>query len=241
MWEWFEKKDPSRIAAVPGLIGEPSLQDLFSQSVKQFDAGGEGNATKGIRKSSSPRTLKDLVSMTISAKEAQWGEESGVLSTEFPVFGNDFFDDDSNASSDSGVDHFEDSSEKIEYVAHNEVKSTSREPMEISKMTFPISSDVASEMLTPTVKVSKAYINISLNNQSIELAQRWNLGDLDLTLVQPTAGRSNKSKSIQFSKHSNPLNVTTISSTDHFSKQGNYVVTKSQMTNSPSLFTSHYE
>jgi hypothetical protein len=227
MWEWYEKRDPSRIASVPGLIGEPSLQDLFSQSGKDFDTDGENNTATGIRKSSSPRTLNDLVSMTVSAKEAQWGqqEESGEISTEFPALGNDFFEDDSNASSDSGAEHFEDSTDKIEYYTQPKDKSMAREAMDISKITSPVSSDVASEMLTPSVKVSTAYINISLNHQTVELAKRWKLGDFDMTLVQPAPGRRNKSKSIQFSPLVNPLNIATTLATDHFSKQGNVIVT----------------
>jgi hypothetical protein len=226
MWEWYEKRDTSRIASVPGLIGEPSLQDLFSQSGKHFDIDDESRPVTVIRKSSSPRTLNDLHSMTISAKEAQWGqqEESGVLSADFPAFGNDFFDDDSNASSDSGVEHFEDSTQKIEYQTQTKDKSTVKEAMDISKVAFPASNDIASELLTPSVKVSNAYINISLNNQSIELAQRWKLGDYDLTLVQPTYGHRKKSKSIQFSPLVNPLNASTTLSTDHFSKQGKVFV-----------------
>jgi hypothetical protein len=221
MWEWYEKRDPSRIALVPGLIGEPSPQDLLSQSGNHFDPDGENTTATGIRKSSTPRTLNDLNAMTISAKEAQWGqqEESGVLLSDFPALGSEFFDDDSNASSDSGAENFEDSTEKIDYYTQTKEKSTTKEAIEVSKTTFPVGSDEASEMLTPSVKVSNAYINISLNNQSAELAQRWNLGDFDIAHAQPTSGHRNKT-SAQFSPGLHPLNVTATLSTDLFSKQG---------------------
>jgi hypothetical protein len=232
MWEWYEKRDPSRTASVPGLIGEPSIQDLFLQTGKQIDSDTE-NATSGIRTSSSPRTLNDLLSMTISAKEAQWGQqdESGALSTEFPVFGSDFFDDDSNASSDSGADHFEDSIEKIDYDTQTKYKSmlSASETIENAKRAFPLNSDVASEMLTPSVKVTKEYIKISLNNQCVELAKGWKLGDFDIARSQPLTGRLSKPKSIHFSPLVNPFKHSTTASNNHFSKQGNAILIKRMM------------
>lgn len=237
MWEWFEKRDPTRMASVPGLIGEPSLQDLFSQTGKQFHVGDE-NAASGILKSSSPRTLNDLVSMTLSAKDAQWGqhEESGALSTEFPTFGNDFFDDDSNASSDSGAEHFEESTEKIDYFAQIKDKNTqaASEALDVSKIVIPVGSDVASDMLTPSVKVSKAYIKISLNSQSVELAQCWNLGDFDVSRGQQGPVRRSKPKTIPFPPHVNAMNVATNLSTHHFSKQGNVIVIEALIIRFPS-------
>ena len=225
MWEWYEKRDPSRMASVPGLIGEPSLQELFMQKGNRSDDEPE-NAASGILTSSSPRTLNDLFSMIESAKEAQWGEqgESGALSTEFPVFGNDFFDDDSNASSDSGAEHFEDSTDKIEYETQAKFKSTlsANETTEVAKIAFPTNPDVASEMLTPSVKVSREYMKISLNNQCVELAVGWKLGDFDTSLLQPASGRRNKpnDKSIQISPLVIPFKNPTTTWTDHFSKQG---------------------
>ena len=222
MWEWYEKRDSSRTTSVPGLIGEPSLQDLFSQTGKHFD--GDSISSPGILRSSSPRTFNDLISMTVSAKEAQWGrqEESGALSTEFPAFGSDFFDDDSNASSDSGADNLEDSTDKIEYYSQGKDRSaqSSSEVVASSKIAFPMSSDVASEMLAPSVNVSKTYIRASLNNQCVELAQGWKLGDFDVALLQPDGWCGNKPKSIQFSPFFYALKKTTTSSMDRFSRQG---------------------
>lgn len=232
MWEWHEKRDPPRIASVPGLIGEPSIQDLFMQTGKHYDGDIE-NVASGLRTSSSPRTLNDLLSMTISAKEAQWGQqdESGALSTEFPVFGSDFFDDDSNASSDSGADNFEDSIEKIDFDTQTKLKSAllASETMENNNISSPLNSDMASEMLTPSVKVSKEYIKISLNNQCVELAKGWKLGDFDTALSQPVTGRRIKPKSIQFSPLVNPFQHSTTASNNNFSKQGNVILITNKM------------
>jgi hypothetical protein len=225
MWSWWKKSDPTRSARVPGLIGEPSLQDLFvQQGSSHFDVDSEQGIWTSVN---SPRTLKDLSSMTQAAKEAQWGNpgESDASSTEFPVVGNDFFDDDSNASSDSGEDNLDGQTAKVDLYNEPRDKSTpgQKEVLVNSKEVPPVSGGAASDMLTPFVKVSNEYNRLSLNNQSLELALGWKLGDFDVDPSQPIYESREKPKSTHFLSHVNPFYDSTIMSPDIVSNQGKLI------------------
>jgi hypothetical protein len=207
MWNWWSKSDPTR-TPLAGLIGDPSLKDTFvQQTSSHFDVRNE----KGVWNSlNSPRTLKDLSSMTQAAKEAQWGNqvESEASSTEFPVLGNDFFDfdgdDDSNASSDSDEVDLDQSTIKIDGFTHSQYKSVLGHNESVGRSNEATTS-AASDMLTPFVKVSKEYNSLSLNNQSLELALGWKLGDFDLDLSQAFAKCGEAPTSTRFPSHINAL------------------------------------
>jgi hypothetical protein len=217
MWRWWEKSDPTRLASVPGLIGEPSLHDtIVQQGSLHLDDEGVDHTTT-FRKVSSlnyPRTLKDLLSMTEAAREAQWGErgESEAFSSEFPVIGNDFFEDDSDESSDSEEEHVEETLQwsdqenqrKVSYssnpvTARSKAAQISNDAVDESKDALALSAGAASDMLTPQVKVSNEFNHISLNNQSPDLAAAWKLGDFDTALSSPFVDSLTLSKSIEFS------------------------------------------
>ena len=200
MWHWWERSDPTRLAAVPGLIGEPSPNESKKTTVSSESTDGGAK----LPTSNCPRTLKDLVQMTGAAKEAQWGEHDGsdASSTSFPSLGRNFFEDDSDASSDSA-------DEPLEEVA--EVSDSKRQPKDtgnffdthqrpvaqssdISQGASELGSkgdDVAegvfnpsvgpdSDVLTPMVKISHEYDRLALNSQSAELATGWRLGDFSV-------------------------------------------------------------
>ena len=203
MWHWWECSDPTRLSAIPGLIGEPSVND--PKKSKSISNMSTGEVTGRLPTTCSPRTLKDLLIMTKAAKEAQWGQhdESDASSTGFPTLGGNFFEDDSDASSESADESLE---ERVE------VSELKRQPKDYFGNYFdtrqrpapvPLSSDISketsvqasrgddapsrvfspsvgpvSDMLTPLVKVSHEFDRIALSGQSPDLALGWELGDL---------------------------------------------------------------
>lgn len=201
MWRWWEKSDPTRLASVPGLIGEPSLNDTLGSSLHLEE---RDDPTRSCRKSSGinyPRTLKDLLAMTEAAREAKWGEqgEAEDLNSEFPVIGNAFFEDDSGDSSESEEEQDDEDPENIrkqDYSSGNVLASRSNTDQTVNDMTETskdadgIAAGAASDMLTPMVKISNEYIAVSLNNQSPALALRWKLGDFDVHSNQPNVDAS---------------------------------------------------
>ena len=201
MWHWWERSDPTRLAAIPGMIGEPSLND--SKLWRDYSVAGSVGVTRNsptLTSTNCPRTLKDLVNMTNAAKEAQWGEhdESDASSTGFPALGGNFFEDDSDASSDSGDEPVEEGAEVSEskrppkdffgsyFGTHQRPLPLPSDASHTSKRedapTGVFSSTVgpASDMLTPQVKVSREFDRIALNRQSPDLALGWELGDLSV-------------------------------------------------------------
>jgi len=191
MWHWWERSDPTRLAAVPGLIGEPSLNDPKRPKSPVFIE----DESSGLPKltSNCPRTLKDLIDMMGAAKEAQWGDQdqSEHSSTGFPALGDNFFEDDSDASSDLGdeqSDELHDTHDLKERIGEQRVlvqpathNQDSLDPIDkqgASDNIFSSTVGPSSDMLAPIVKVSHEYDRIALNNQSIEFAERWQLGDL---------------------------------------------------------------
>lgn len=208
MWRRWERSDPARFAAVPGLIGEPSLADPKKQESSGYmGVTDEGTSVSMVSTAECPRTLKDLLAMTGAAKEAEWGEqdESGASSTGFPALVNNFFEDDSEGSSDSGEEQSEEiaetpGSKNQKRMYDNYFSGYQRplvEPLTRSQGTldqtenedvaadgvFSPTVGSASEMLSPLVKVSHAYDQIALNNQSPELAAGWKLGDFNFDRV----------------------------------------------------------
>jgi hypothetical protein len=202
MWHWWERSDPTRMSAIPGLIGEPSVND--PKKSRRLSITGAGDVT-GTLATGCPRTLKDLMNMTKAAKEAQWGEhdESDASSTGFPALGGNFFEDDSDASSESADEPLEEGGEVTE--SKRQPKDSFGSYFETRQRPVPLSSDIsqetpeqasrgddapngvfspsvgpASDMLTPLVKVSHAYDRIALSGQSPDLALGWELGDLGI-------------------------------------------------------------
>jgi len=207
MWKWWEKTDPSRLAPVPGLVVESSSVDR-EEIVSESNASGEEStsllttAPAAAVSRNCPRTLQDVLDMTSAAKEAQWGEEqedSDASSVDFRDFGAGlFFDEGSDeASSDSGDEEMEgvgglvgDSSvDEAEETHHRHRRTPSGEFLNLHRrtpsesMTLPgrENDDPAgpsSDMLAPFVSVTHQFDQLSLNDQTVELAVGWSLGRL---------------------------------------------------------------
>lgn len=174
MWKWWEKTDPVRSAAstAPGIIGELLRADEPESSRVKRDC---------------PRTLKDLIDMTSAAKEAQWGDqdESEVSSAGFHAPGPSFFEDASDASTDSGDEDLDDKDLYESYFGGSqrplvEGSPASRETPETQTNDKKASDQFgpASDALSPFVSVTRQYDKLALSNQSVELAKRWKLGKI---------------------------------------------------------------
>lgn len=185
MWGWFGKMDSTLLSDVPGLIGEG-----LAQSSEQPESALE---LKVPQKRDFPRTLKDLVEMNAAAKEAQWGEQndSDGVSADIQALGANFFDEDSEGSSESGDDDSDDLGEgsKLYDSYFGETDRTSMEAQHLnrdvndqkqsdSKKSADHLSGPSSDMLAPSVNVTYAYHKLSLNEQCIELAKGWKLGSI---------------------------------------------------------------
>jgi hypothetical protein len=203
MWRWWERSDPVRLAAVPGLIGEPSLNDPKKQeSTVYLSVANESSSLPTRSSANCPRTLKDLLAMTGAAKEAQWGEqdESEASSTGVPALGSNFFEDDSDVSSELGEDQAEDVAEasgsKIPKRVYESYESYQRSLVEalagsqktldqsekegVADGVFSRTVGPASDMLSPLVKICRQYDKWALNHQSPDLARDWKLGDFNV-------------------------------------------------------------
>lgn len=186
MWKWWEKTDPTALAAVPGLIGESSMTGRSS-------GHSMDDATSGVKILTArdcPRTLQDLADMTSAAKEAQWGEqeESDVSSSDLRATGANFFDDGSDGSSESGDDDSEDPADGSKdlydsYFGSHQPLLDSPASVKDSehKSDRRVSDRVAgptSDMLAPAVRVSHQHDKLAMSEQCPELAKEWRLGRL---------------------------------------------------------------
>lgn len=195
---------------MPGLIGEPSVNDPKKQV---SSVTGEHTSALKLTTASCPRTLKDLLTMTRAAKEAQWGgrdESDDASSTGLPVTGSNFFDDDSDGSSDTGEDQTDEVREAsgprsliqmfdnsfssnlnalVNSFANSLDNIDQSERVDVADGLFSRTPGPTSDMLSPYVKVSHAYDQIALNKQSPGLAMSWKFGDFDVGLasVQETS------------------------------------------------------
>jgi hypothetical protein len=217
MWQWYQHTDANRLSAVPGLIGEPSL--LAAGNSENQDGAADQMTTSR----QCPRSLQDLIDMTTAAKEAQWGEQekyseggstAGVL-----AMGINFFEDDSDSSSDLPDDEFDDLGDAVdskyskglydsyfgdarrpgtdvgENSDHSERKSSDRR----------ISSEVvgpSSDTLTPVVRVSHEFDRLALNNQNVDLARAWTLGELDTDVFEDFVGEGAGDAMVDLSERS---------------------------------------
>jgi hypothetical protein len=197
MWSWWAQKDQTRSGTVPGYIGEPAVGATQHATID----GTANRESLAASMSSHPRTMKELSSMTSAARASQWGEpgESETSSAGFPVLGTNFFDDDSDSTSESGVGHDDEVADpsssardqKQMYDSYfrgyqrplvEQAAPDPDEPLEGGRESdFRLVAVPSSGMLSPIVNVSHEFDRISLQNQSRELAQSWKLGDFKVT------------------------------------------------------------
>ena len=207
VWSWWERNHPTRLSTVPGLIGEPAPNEPSRPTPVSGGFSSQGGNTDDARQYSSrdcPRTLKDLNDMTSASKAAQWGDQddSDVSSTGFPVLGYNFFEEESDASSDSGDDQNDDllggPEGKDSTDMYKEYFGGFQRPIATPAIADQGSSNrgadekvggqtvvqdnvvgASSDMLAPIVKVLYSYDDLALNKQSPDLAKGWKLGDID--------------------------------------------------------------
>jgi hypothetical protein len=202
MWQWFQQTGSNRLSAVPGSIGEPSVAatggaEKAIELISQDGAGG-GQATS----KTCPRSLQDLIDMTSAAKEAQWGEQEndseGGSSNNGRILGDNFFDDDSESSSEQPEDVSEDLGEGVDsknkkalYESYfGDVRGATETGESAGESERKLSDrktsnhvvGPSSDTLAPVVQVSHEFDRIALNNQSLELAKAWQLGEWASTI-----------------------------------------------------------
>jgi hypothetical protein len=189
MWHWWDRSDPSRLPPMPESIGEQQLNDSSELLYSADNVGGNSSKSQKRWTASCPRTLKDLNDMVKAAKEAQWGEhhDSDHSSTGLPVLGENFFEDESDVSSDVGEDHsddgvdMQDSSQAKKTDAQapsNRVVSAAVELLDRSEnVIFNQVTGLSSDMLTSVVKITHKFDRVALNNQKKEYAELWMIGN----------------------------------------------------------------
>jgi hypothetical protein len=146
--------------------------------------------------------------MTSAAKEAQWGDRDngseGGSSTGVRAVGINFFEDDSDSSSDLPEDESDDLGDVMDsknskglYDSYfGDMRRPSTETSENADLSGRKSSDKrssnpvvgpSSDMLTPVVRVSHKFDRLALNNQNVDLARAWTLGEWDYDVLEDVA------------------------------------------------------
>jgi hypothetical protein len=198
MWNWLARKEQGGLVALPGFVDTPA-----NTGIHRGVARIEGSTASLFTTSPYPRTLRDIYTMTSAAKASQWDEpgESDTSSDGVPVLGTNFFDDDdaSGSSSDSGEGPYDEAADttspRVEKQLYDNYFSGSNRPLidqldlSQSKLdTKEVGDDAVSNrtigpssgILTPLVKVSHEFDEISLQNQRRDLAIGWKLTDFDV-------------------------------------------------------------
>jgi hypothetical protein len=139
-----------------------------------------------------PRTLQDVDDMTTAAKAAQWGDESEASSAS--IRGDTFFEDDSEASSDSAGEAEEfmgGGGEKDPKDLYSQYFGTSRDLLlapsfstedaskDESTVDRVVQDGTPSDILAPVVRASHEFDDMALNRQSAALAEGLGLGNVD--------------------------------------------------------------
>lgn len=171
LWKWWEKDSRSRKDEYP----QPTLTTKTSDELPPFQAAVVRN---------SPRTLQELVDMVAAAKEAQWGDQ-GELSTnsfdDFRFFAGRFFDDYASDESSESLD--DDSAGTLDApkdMYENYFSEAKRPLVAASLHPLPTASDdnigPSSDLLSATVRVTRAFDKQALCDQSRAIADGWRLG-----------------------------------------------------------------
>ena len=205
VWSWWKKNHPARLSIVPGLVGEAppkgSSGSIHGSEYSTSQLEGPDSVDKPAQRRY-PRTLRDLLDMTESAREAQWGDQddSDVSSGGFQALGGNFFEEDSDASSDSGEeqpDDLADAKDSADMYTH--YFGVSRRPLATARILSDASTSndndanaatgenalqenivgISSDIISPVVKVLNGLNDLVLNRQSATLARGWRLGDID--------------------------------------------------------------
>jgi hypothetical protein len=199
MWSWYQRTDNVKVPQLPaGLISSEH------ESMRQ----GHTSTPSGLTKQG-PRTLKELLSMVSAAKDAQWGEEvasDGSDSNDILSGGGNFYEDDSLGSNSSDDEDDEDGlgnattedMYKRNFGGQDPLKGEgariSQSPLQAYPLVPSPSSasrrtnqlqlfaGPSSDMLCPVVRLTRKFDQDMLGNQSVALAEGWELGPWDTKL-----------------------------------------------------------
>lgn len=184
MWKWWKQNNPTRLASVPGIIGEATQSNQDVQSTQRQDSQTKVDPAQRppVAITTCPRTLKDLKDMTAAAKEAQWRERHHDSEESSAGESSNFYDDESDGSSDSGEEHGDEHNQQIDTSKNNKTMiseasdqmSQEQYPRGTTGETYkhsPYHSDL------PLVNVTHEFDRIALNNQNPRLASTMRLGE----------------------------------------------------------------
>jgi hypothetical protein len=202
MWQWYQRTDSNRLSTIPGLIGEPSVPAVGISDNTSHSGAQDGQMAISRQ---CPRSLQDLIDMTSASKEAQWGDRDngsdGGSSSGVRAVGINFFEDDSDSSSDLPDDDYDDLGDAMgpknsKGLYDSYFGDTRRPTTELSENADssgrktsdrkPSNTVVgpSSDMLTPVVRVSHEFDRLALNNQNVDLARAWTLGEWDYDVLE---------------------------------------------------------
>lgn len=222
MWQWYQRNDSNRLSTVPGLIGEPSVPAVGIAENTRHHGAQEGAPDQMAMSRQCPRSLQDLIDMTSAAKEAQWGDRDngseGGSSADVRALGINFFEDDSDSSSDLPEDDYDDLGDAMgpknskglydSYFGDTRRPTTeTSENADLSgrkserKLSNPVVGP-SSDMLTPVVRVSHEFDRLALNNQNVDLARAWTLGEWDYDVLEDVAAEEAGDMMVDLSKRS---------------------------------------
>jgi hypothetical protein len=249
MWNWLARKEQGGHAAVPGFVDTPANTAFIKPDIGIHRGVSriEGSTASLFPTSPYPRTLKDIFTMTSAAKASQWGEpgESDTSSDGIPVLGTNFFDDDddSRSSSDSGEGPYDDAADapspRVEKPLYDNYFSGYNRPLidqldqSQNKLDAKEDGEEASSnrvigpssgILTPLVKVSHEFDEISFQNQNRDLAIGWKLTDFEIGGGGSSCDDLERTQNIAFGRASqaivDPSDARTMLSQGSHSKPG---------------------
>ena len=207
MWSWYQRTDNFKIPQLPTRVEQEGMRQVHNATASgstQPLTTIDGVSTKAtVISKQGPRTLKELVSMVSAAKDAQWGDEvasdgsdsNGVLSG-----GGNFFEDDSLGSNSSDEDEDDEGlgnsqtedvykryfggQDHVKGEVPKALQSPSLSPNLRTKKPQPFAGP-SSDILCPVVRLIRNYDKDMLGNQSVTLAEGWELGPWDTSLNMP--------------------------------------------------------
>lgn len=202
VWKWWDTNHPTRFSTVPGLIGEAAPSNMrLTPTMEALSASNsmEMEPRRVLPGRECPRTLKDLTDMIAAARAAQWGEqaasEASSIAGGTQAHADNFFEDDSDASSDSAEDFLSGSEGKEAKDIYTQYFGASQDITQLLGVTPLVCEDATnvdpmeartqdgtpSDMLSPLVRVFFDYDALALNRQSVALARGWKIGDIDVS------------------------------------------------------------
>ena len=213
MWSWYQRTDNIKVPQLPARLEQEGMRQVHNATASgstQLLTTIDGASTRAtVISKQGPRTLKELVSMISAAKDAQWGDEvasEGSDSNDILSGGGNFFEDDSLGSNSSdededneglgnsqtedvfrrhfgGQDHLKGEVTIALQSPSQSVPPPSPMSPSMTKKKFQPFAGPSSDILCPVVRLIRTYDQDILGNQSVALAEGWELGPWDTRLT----------------------------------------------------------